>query len=204
MLQGDRMHNYAYLMKTVADYGQAWKTIGTDLQYMVKDRVLFLQPTSSNHDWKKNFQFIQVPYKCGSKTLWVHKGFLDVYLEGRELFLKLLQDGVVDTVCGFSHGSALATILYWEYFMRHGIKIPTVVFGSPRVCNTISAIVYRKMFDELINLQMGADIVSSVPPVIFFYMHVGIIVGIETGYLIPLPRYHRPEVYLEHINILLT
>lgn len=198
------MLNYAGMMRSVSNYRNPWKTVGTDLQYMQLGDMLYLQPTSSDYDWKKNFQFRQVPFGEGKNKIWVHRGFKDVYEEGRETLLAILESGHIQTVCGFSHGAAIAILLYKEFFDRTGIKIQTVLYGCPRVVNIFSYLRNKKVFDNIINIQTSTDLVCSAPPVVFFYMHVGVVIRLETGYVFPRPSHHRPEVYLEYINILLT
>lgn len=180
---------------TVSDYGKPWITVGIDLQYLVENRVLYLQPTSSSYDWRKNLKVKKEWFGEGENRLRVHKGFLESYMQGREVLLKILKSGDVDSVCGYSHGAALAVLLYWDYYGHTRIKFPVFTIGCPRVVSLLTSKKKRDIFSEILNVQIETDIVTRVPPVVFLYRHIGVLCRLVSSSLLPTPKDHYASQY---------
>ena len=78
-------------------------------------------------------------------------------------------------LAGYSHGGALATLFHaYVYEKRPDLReaLQTVTYGAPRV--------YRRpprnalaVFDRLLRVENGGDIVTHLPPSAFGFSHVG-------------------------------
>ena len=73
-----------------------WITSGIDVQYRIEciDNVahLYFQCTSSDSDWKHNFDFMVKPYKNMKETWFAHRGFVALWHSVRDEILAKLKD----------------------------------------------------------------------------------------------------------------
>jgi len=196
-----------------------YETVGNDVNYaFIEDGstlYLFLQGSSSDVDWRRNFTFPARPYKDMGIPYLVHRGFLEAWKELEDVVIakvtervpygewKYKYDHVV--VIGYSHGSSLAffateCIWYHREDLRDG-GFETYAFESPRVFAGFW--IPKKLRERWNNMTVfvnGSDIVTHCPPRIFGFCHAGHIVHIKgdvslvEGRLPKCIKYHYPQV----------
>ena len=170
--------------------------IETDfVQFKNEDGVLYFQCSNGIVDWIRNFDFPAVPYKRMETEYKVHAGFLEAYqlVQRRDKRSTFTQSS--DTLRRGSCSSLLAKITF------RGRKVPTFVFGCPRVFYKPPQIVKDRTAHAIRYTSKG-DIVTKVPP---FYHHVGQEVLLcgkthreEKSLLSYLSR-HSPSVYRQRL-----
>ena len=172
-----------------------WITKGTT-QYKLVDGTLYFQCSDGKEDWRRNFAFPAVPYKRMKNKFLVHAGFLSAWKEVRDEINALDFHAIV----GYSHGAALALLACEDQAFR-GRKVPTIVFGCPRIFYKPPQIV-KDRTEHAIRYTSKGDIVTKVPP---FYHHVGQEVLLcgkthreEKSLLSYLSR-HSPSVYRQRL-----
>lgn len=159
------------------------------------ERVLyiFFEPSDGNTDWKVNFAYWRKPYKDMAVRYRVHGGFLESWkliddtigTKIREVVKpEINEDGHWNwkwqkvVIVGYSHGGALAALCH-EYVWYNRIdlrdgRLIGISFDGPRVFAGLSipaALKQRWAHFYLICNQ--DDLVTHLPPVIFFFRHVG-------------------------------
>jgi hypothetical protein len=166
------------------------------VQFKNEDGVLCFQCSNGIVDWIRNFDFPAVPYKRMETEYKVHAGFLEAYQLVRDEINALDFHAIV----GYSHGAALALLACEDQAFR-GRKVPTFVFGCPRVFYKPPQIVKDRTAHAMRYTSKG-DIVTKVPP---FYHHVGQEVLLcgkthreEKSLLSYLSR-HSPSVYRQRL-----
>lgn len=180
-----------------------WKTIGSDVQYKLIDKTLYFQQSNSNSDWKYNFSFPAIPYKNMEELFFVHRGFKKLWKEIRDEINKL----DFDTIVGYSHGGALATLAHEDYLFRKGVQPKTYVFGCPRILwFPFKGI--RERFSNITYIKNPLDIVTKIPPAIFGYRRVyGELISLKGNSKKPLDTKlllwitgHTPEDYIQRLE----
>jgi hypothetical protein len=161
-------------------YDLDWITSGEDVQYRIvedaEEIVLAFQASNSNKDWWHNLACL--PYKWMENNWYAHRGFVCAYKSVRdEIIAKvdylLAQKLRPVTVCGWSHGAALATLAYEDITWRHPTyDVTGHVFGTPRVLWGPCEIDAR--FRRFHRWNVRGDPVSMLPPWLMGYHHVGV------------------------------
>lgn len=145
-----------------------WRTAGDDVQFMVVDRTLYLQPSNGREDWRNNFDFRAVKYNDGVDEYLVHEGFLRCWLSAKEVITQEAYNRIV----GYSHGGALAVLAHKDYRNRFGLQPETHTFGGPRVLKTPDPYVRAKL-SQVRRYLNKHDIVTQVPFCSMGFEHIG-------------------------------
>ena len=145
---------------------------------------LFLLGSNELVDWIYNFtfQFMRTPYKDTgtSDRIKVHTGFYRSYLRVREIIHEHIKEDKEILVYGHSLGGALATLAALDIQYNFPDKgVACVTSGSPRVGNRFFRNSYNRRVPNTLRFVFGADIVTKVPPRLFFYEHIGTLISIN-------------------------
>jgi len=138
-------------------YRGEWTTIG-HLQFRLEGRTLYFQCTRGKEDTKSNLNFKWTHYN----GMYVHAGFLAMWLAAREVILSL----DFDEVRGYSQGGVFASLTALEYKR----KIICIVFGCPRFL-WMPKRMYRDA--HIIRIENPWDWVTKLPFAILGYRHIG-------------------------------
>lgn len=143
-----------------------------------KDDVLYIyfEGSSGTTDWVNNFDFAKAPYKHMECKWYVHRGFLRTWKDIQPYLDPWLERGDVRKVVigGYSHGAALAVLCY-EYVRFHHEDKQVIggAFGCPRVLWGWIPRKIKKRFDTMHIFRCHNDLITHLPPALFFYRHVG-------------------------------
>lgn len=148
-------------------HNKGYQTIG-HLQYKVVDNVLYFQCSHGTEDWKSNFDFPAVPYKNMSDRFLVHKGFILMWKQVRDIVSTLH----FNTIVGYSQGAVFAALAYEDTLYNRNIKCACITFGCPRFLFLPSRKIQLR-FADVLRIKNPTDIVSHVPPTLFGYRHIG-------------------------------
>jgi len=156
-----------------------WKTAGDDTQYRITDtaqeRVVVLQGSSSDIDWRDNFDIAIAPYRDMPVKWYAHRGFVRAWKAAQEQIIDELMHKLETRpilVLGYSHGAGIATLLH-EDLSYYSMPVTTHIFGGPR-CLWMPPQIVRDRFKTFHRWETNGDIVTLSPPAWFFYQHVGI------------------------------
>ena len=155
-------------------------------------------------DWKNNFDFPAKPFRDMRDRWYAHRGFLRVWkvIEGR--LAPLVRDRQVRqiVIAGYSHGAALALLCH-EYCMFHRQDLRGGIhgygFGCPRVVFGPLQKSAKRRFDGFFVIRNKRDIVTHLPPLLFFFRHAGKVITVGDGHWNCIDA-HRPENYLESLR----
>lgn len=195
------------------------KDVQFDMGYLSDGTLLIAFRGSSREDWKYNFRFMKkrVPYEGVNKKLLVHTGFIEEYLQVRDIIHNeirsmISQDLKHVLVTGHSLGGALTQLcaVDLQYHWR-ALQIRAIPIAAPRVGNRVFAQSYNMRVPATVRIVNQFDTVCKVPPECFGYEHVGteIVVGKQTWWwyilhpvlaLFGNPLDHYPQRYLEGIK----
>lgn len=183
-----------------------WTTVNNvDFKFIENDDTLqiYFMGSYQASDWFFNFLFAKKVYKMFK----VHRGFYHCYSQVRSTILdKCYSKNYKEIiVIGYSHGSALATLLHEDLIYHFSkTKITTYAFESPRVLKVKKK--YRNLWQDLTRIENGADIVCHVPPKLFGYTDLGKKIKIKGDVKLVdnnLPcciKYHFPSCVLDGIE----
>ena len=152
-----------------------WITAGYDVQYRIewhdKRANVYFQGSCSKEDWKLDFDCLVEPYR--SCNWFAHRGFVSGYKSVRDEIMKQLEAASDIYISGYSLGAAYAQLLHEDIaFTYPGASVSTVVFGTPRVFWFPNAEV-RGRTEAILRINVRGDIVSTLPPWIMGFAHVG-------------------------------
>lgn len=163
---------------------------------------IYFEWSNGKTDWKNNFDFPAKPYRDMSNKWFAHRGFLKVWKTIEPHLQAEICDLTVNKIVigGYSHGAAIAVLCH-EYckYNRPEIVVEGYGFGCPRVLWGFMRKAVKKRFEGFTVIRNGKDIVTHVPPAIFGYRHVGVMVevGQDKGYN-PIES-HFEKNYLESL-----
>ena len=180
---------------------------GGDYFVEQKENTLYIcfEGSSSAEDWINNFNFFAKPYKDMKYKWRVHRGFLRIWkaIEDR-IKPYLMRDSVHHVVIsGFSQGAALALLCHeWCAFHRPDLsdkgEIEGYGFGQPRVVWGHLPKEIKRRFNGFTHVVCRRDIVTHLPPCIFFFHHVGTKITVGKGFKYgPIKSHLRYAEYLE-------
>ena len=186
-----------YFIKCVnAEYHHTEKNGSFALQREGDTLYILFEKSNGRSDWRNNLLFFP---KRTESDLYCHKGFFTVW----NSILPYIENDICDkeikriNVIGYSHGGAIATICY-EYLYRKRIdirsKIFSYAFGSPRVYFGDKKHETEKWGNHTVIIN-GNDIVTYLPPSVFFYKHVGKILQIGEDFSFSPIEAHTKESY---------
>jgi len=144
-----------------------WTTAGLDVQFKVKNRVLYFQCSHGKSDWRYNFKFAQSVYSKSDIKFKMHKGFKNLWLSVKPIIEKLEFDEII----GYSQGAALAIAAHENFCHRKGYEPKTITFGNPASIFMPSRKL-RNRFTNVLNVTNPHDIVYY-STLILGYRHVG-------------------------------
>lgn len=148
-------------------------TIG-HLQYKVINRVLYFQCSSGDEDWRSNFDFPAIPYKNMENVFYVHRGFLAMWKEARDIIATL----DFDVIIGYSQGAVFASLAYEDTLFTKHVKCPCITFGSPRFLFMPSKHT-KDIFKDVLRVKNPTDLVTHVPFVLMGFQHIGCKIVLE-------------------------
>lgn len=180
-------------------YSGKWKTIGNDLQYKLESNILYLQPTSSNSDWKINFNFIPRSYKNQNIKWFVHRGFFNQWQSVRDILLPELLTIKDLIIVGYSHGGGLAQIIHEDIYFHTGNNVETILFGSPKSIWFFNYNKVKNRFLNIYNYQVQGDIITKLPPLLFGFITIGMLIKLG-NYHIPWPSRHEQKYYRKYLE----
>jgi hypothetical protein len=127
----------------------------------------------SKIDWLMNFAAFRCTVKDSGGVYSVHWGFYKKWVSIQKRFDELLRECNPEEIeiTGYSQGASTATLCHRFVKLHYpGIKVRTVVAGSPKVFGFIGYKKQAELCKDVSSLRYGADIVAHVP---FFMRHVG-------------------------------
>lgn len=196
-------------------YDIDYKQIGDSVNYAFveqgKTLYVYFQGSNSITDWVRNFLFTEKVYKMFR----VHKGFFSAYSEARNMLLDKIYERDENgdykwlqiIIVGYSHGGALCQLFLEDcVYHRHDIKdcIKGYAFETPRCLKVPKK--YRHLWDNLIVIRNGCDLITHLPPAIFGYHHLGTMVKIKGDTKLvenKMPKcikYHYPQCVLDGLD----
>ena len=155
---------------------------------------IFFEPSDGLDDWRNNFSYWRRPYKDMEISYRVHGGFLKCWKTVEDIIInKILEEDPMENgsyrwrrivVVGYSHGGALAALCHecvWFHRgdLRQGDHILGYGFEAPRIYAGWR--LPQKLKERWRTFKVYRnknDIVTHMPPVCFFFRHVGEIVKI--------------------------
>ena len=160
------------------------------------ERTLYIlfEPSDGDIDWKVNFAYWRKPYHDMEIEYRVHGGFLSSWQLIKQVVrakvLEMEENGTYRwekvIVAGYSHGGALAVLCHeCVWYERPDLREDRLVgisFDGPRVFAGLQ--IPKKLKERWRNFYVFRnhnDIVTHLPPVIFFFRHVGNKVKMKEG-----------------------
>ncbi len=164
---------------------------GGDYYVEQKENTLYIcfEGSSGAEDWLNNFNFWAKPYKDMKYKWYVHRGFLKIW-KGIEDHIKpyLMKDAIRHVVIsGFSQGAALALLCHeWCSFHRPDLadkgEIEGYGYGQPRVVWGHLPDEVKRRFNGFTYIVTWRDIVTHLPPCLWFFHHVGTKLKVGQGF----------------------
>ncbi|MBR7184411.1 MAG: hypothetical protein IKD37_02260 [Clostridia bacterium] len=170
--------------------------------------TVFFEQSNGEVDWLNNLDFPSVLYAHMPCVWYCHRGFARVFGS----LLPLIQNALLDptlsqiTVCGYSHGGALALLCHeFVWYARpdlRGGKLHSFAFGAPRVIFAPRGLCpgLKARFADLVLVRNLDDAVTHLPPRFLGYTHPHppLIIG-ERGKYSPVDA-HRADAYLAELS----
>ena len=200
----------------LADKGP-WETAEHDLQFrveQVRNQIrIFFQCTTSNTDWKTNFDFPARPYRDMPHVWLAHRGYIKAYKASSAQIWRRIAEvakeiGVVESVAiiGYSMGGAYADHMHEDFafkrkhtldlpFYDSGFQLSTYTFGAPRHVWGFLTREVKLRFAGVHRYTLRGDPVPKVPPVFLGFRHVGKEHRYGKFRWLPLPEYHELQSY---------
>ena len=155
---------------------------------------IFFEPSDGKTDWVVNFSYWRKPYDDMEIGYRVHGGFLESWKLIRDAVCAKIKEQEGESteykwrkviIVGYSHGGALAALCHeCVWFERPDLRdssesLRGYSFDGPRVYAGLW--IKKKLkarWSNFITFRNSNDIVTHLPPVIFFFRHVGELVKI--------------------------
>ena len=167
---------------------------------------IFFEPSDGKTDWKVNFKYWRKPYKDMSVRYRVHGGFLDSWkLVDDAVGAKIAEVGANGdykwrrvVIVGYSHGGALAALCHeFVWYNRADLRANGLIgisFDGPRIYGGFRVPkALRERWAHFYVFRNWNDIVTHLPPVAFFFRHVGKKIKIKSGERPGLIGAHYPD-----------
>jgi len=170
---------------------------------------IYFEWSNGKVDWLNNFNFPAKPYRDMNNLWFCHRGFLKVWKTLKEILKsEILKEDVKGIrIIGYSHGAAIALLCYeFCIFNRSDLyeanKIEGYGYGCPRVIWGFVNPKIKKRFNNFYIFRNSNDIVTHVPPVIFGFRHIGLLIKIgDRKKNKNSVKDHFPEEYIESLII---
>ena len=147
---------------------------------------IFFEPSDGDVDWRVNFSYWRKPYKDMKIKYRVHGGFLQswkmIHDEVRYKIVEKRREGGFRwkriVIAGYSHGGALAALCHeCAWFEREDLReegLIGVSFDGPRVYGGLWVPkALKTRWHNFYIIRNQNDLVTHLPPVVFFFRHVG-------------------------------
>ena len=168
---------------------------------------IFFEPSDGRIDWRVNFSYWRKPYKDMEINYRVHGGFLESWKLIEDIIIEKVTEKAPDgayrwrkvVIAGYSHGGALAALCHeGVWFHREDLRekegaLVGISFDGPRMFAGLK--IPKELKERWRNFYVfrnHSDIVTHLPPVIFFFRHVGDKVMIGAGDNPGLIKAHYP------------
>ena len=164
-------------------------------------------------DWKNNFDFPTKPYKVMEITWSCHRGFLKVWKSIEPYIANAIIDPTVKkiTIVGYSHGAAIASLCHeYVWYNRPDLRegnLEGFGFGCPKVYWGFMKKALKERWEHFHPIKNCSDIVTTVPPVIFGFIHVNKVYKLKNKTLknrhgnIKSVDSHYPDNYLYSLSL---
>ena len=198
------------------------KKYEVDYKFIEEDDTLyiFFEPSDGNTDWRVNFSYWRKPYKDMAISYRVHGGFLESFKLIDNIIgakIREVADPEMDedghwnwkfkkvVIVGYSHGGALAALCHeYVWYNRVDLREGGVVgisFDGPRVYGGLWVPkALKQRWEHFYVFRNHDDIVTHLPPVIFFFRHVGNKIRIGAGKNPGWVGAHYPNKILESLE----
>lgn len=150
---------------------------------------IFFEPSDGLDDWRNNFSYWRRPYKDMEVSYRVHGGFLKCWKTVEKIVIaKILEEDPMEVgsyrwrkvvVVGYSHGGALAALCHeCVWFHRGDLRERDGLIGygfeAPRVYAGLWIKKELKArWKNFTVVRNKNDLVTHMPPLCFFFRHVG-------------------------------
>ena len=167
---------------------------------------LYFEQSRGTTDWRNNLDFPAKPYQRENDALWyAHRGFLRVWKSAEEQVAPELRDPCVRklVIAGYSHGAALAVPCHeyaWYYRPDLRPRMAGYGFGCPRVVWGILPPKVKRRWARFTVVRNLGDPVTSLPPCLLGYTHVGRMLEIGARGRYEGVDAHRPENILKELQ----
>ena len=155
---------------------------------------IFFEPSDGKVDWRVNFSYWRKPYSDMETNYKVHGGYLESWkLIDDAIGAKIAEtcaDGSLKwlkvVIVGYSHGGALAALCHeYVWYHREDLRAEGLVgisFDGPRIYGgLVVPKALKERWAHFYVFRNHSDIVTHLPPVLFFFRHVGTLVHIGAG-----------------------
>lgn len=193
-------------LRTIEDVKEYFTSKHMEGVVIEKDGEEALMIFGSNQliDWFFNlsFRFKETPYPSVTKDeIKVHKGFYRSYLTIRDYIRQRFSETEKLVVYGQSLGAAVATFAMLDLKYNYpSIEIDPVSTGSPRVGNESFRQSFNKYISGYRRYVCGSDLVTSVPPKSFGFIHVVEEIHLGKRRRFPSIKDHMIKRYIETIS----
>ncbi len=147
-----------------------------ELNRMPNTLFIVFRGSDGAGDWIDNFKFWKSRFPK-KKQMWnnkikLHSGFLEQYLEVKEIIRDKAYDYKEIIVTGHSLGGPLATICCLDLWYFYNKLLVCFPFASPRVGNRIFANIFNKAIPRCYRYVNKGDTVCSLPTSFMGFKHV--------------------------------
>ena len=155
---------------------------------------IFFEPSDGDTDWRVNFSYWRKPYKDMAISYRVHGGFLESWKLIKEAIGAKIKENWTNAgmtgyrwekiiIVGYSHGGALAALCHeFVWYNRVDLRDGGVIgisFDGPRIYGGLWVPkALRQRWERFYVFRNNKDIVTHLPPVVFFFRHVGKVIKI--------------------------
>ena len=169
---------------------------------------IYFEPSDGRTDWIVNFSYWRQAYDSMKVPYRAHGGFLESWKIVHDAIVKKVTEKGFDgdykwqhvIISGYSHGGALAVLCHeCVWFEREDLRdtkygIIGLSFDGPRVYGGLYIKPeLKERWRNFYVIRNHNDIVTHLPPLLFFFRHVGKVVKIGVGQNPGLIGAHYPE-----------
>ena len=198
------------LFKRCLDADYTHTAEGGDYAIEVEGETLYIlfEWSDGAEDWKNNLDFPAKPYKRMTETWYCHRGFLRVWKAMRDEIESRVAETLQQhtdisniTICGYSHGGAMALLATEDMAYLHGrnFNVSGYGFGAPRVLWGYVPEAVRERISAFETIRNIPDLITHLPPKVFGYRDTNITEIGEKGKYKPIEA-HYDSAYMAELN----